>query len=373
MSSVRRQDGVSAAAVEAALDALRPERFGFRRHHAGWVSDGDAEGPVAIAPLSWPHAHAQTAGPETGSGPPARDALGFLVELQARTWGMPPEEVVPANLLAVLADGGGSVLVAYDPTVGFDERGWLGFAIALGGRGGTLGSHMLGVRDAARGKRDVGWRLKLLQGYEALRAGHVAATWTFDPMRGVNARLNLEKLGARAEAFAVDKYGALRSELYGEVPTDRLVVRWNLVAPATAERLRRVADGRYRGPTPATSAGVPEASPSAPAVLLGDGPPCLRYRIPDDIDALMRRDPDAAARWRREMRVVFGALLPTLRAVPDSGPIADPARVGIRRGAGAHAVVGFASGPDPDAPERRASFYLIERAAEPAAPTEDAP
>lgn len=345
-------------APPAALAAFCPERFGFRPYHAGWLAT-DPGGAVAIAPLSWQHAHA--AAPEDGSS--ARNALGFLVGLQARTWGMPPEEVVPANVLAVLADTGGSVLVAYDPSAGFDERGWLGFAIAFGGRGGTLVSHMLGVREDARGARDIGWRLKLVQGYVALRSGHAAATWTFDPMRGANARLNLEKLGARAEAFTVDKYGALQSDLYGEVPSDRLTVRWDLLAPTTARRLREVATGRYRGPTPSEVAALPEATPATLGVLLDGAPRRLRYRIPDDVDALMERDPEASVRWRREMRHVLGALLPTAEACPDPDAPADPARIGVRSRSGAYAVVGFATGTDPDASGRRANFYLLERVA----------
>lgn len=362
MPSVQRREGVPAAAIDAALAALCPERYGFRAHGTGWVID-DPAGAVAIAPLAWPHAHLADAGASGGEGTPRQSALAFLVDLQARTWGMPPAELVPANLLAVLADGGGSVLAAYDPRFGFNERGWLGFAIALGGRGGTLVSHMLGVREDIRGARQIGWRLKLIQGYEAVRAGHGAATWTFDPMRGANARLNLEKLGARADGFALDKYGALRSALYGEVPSDRLVVRWDLLAPETAARLADVAAGRYRGPTPAEVIGVPDATPENVAPLRDAGAPCLRYRIPADVDALARRDPDAAARWRREMRAVLAALLPTTRAAVDPAAGADPTRIGVRAEPGAFAVVGFASGADPLAPEGRSGFYLLERLA----------
>ena len=103
------------------------------------------------------------------------DALSLVVRLQDHVWGMPPEELVPVNILAILPDTGGSVLVAYREELGFNADGWLGFAIAAGGRSGTLVSHMLGVRDEQRGTRDLGWHLKLLQGYEALRAGHRSA------------------------------------------------------------------------------------------------------------------------------------------------------------------------------------------------------
>ena len=65
---------------------------------------------------------------------------------------MPPEELVPVNILAILPDTGGSVLVAYREELGFNADGWLGFAIAAGAAP-ALVSHMLGVREEQRGTR----------------------------------------------------------------------------------------------------------------------------------------------------------------------------------------------------------------------------
>ena len=345
--------------MAAAIEAFQPERFGFRRHREGWLRDFGKLGPVAVARLSWQHAHAPSYECGDGERTPT-DALGLLVGLQRRTWGLPPEDVVPGNLLAVLADTGGSVLVAYDAAVGFNADGWLGFAIAAGSRSGTLVSHMLGVRDEVRGTGDVGWYLKLLQGYEALRSGHTAAAWTFDPMRGANARLNLEKLGARAPEFTIDKYGVLPSALYGAgVPSDRLTARWDLTAPATADRIARVFAGRYHGPTPDDVAAIPETTAGALDEALAARPPRLRYRIPGDVDRLMRDDPGAAIRWRREMRTVLSALLTTRSARVEDDAGDGPVAVGVRERTGEYVVDGFATGFD--AAGERVSFYLLER------------
>ena len=181
--------------IELAVAALHPERLGMRRFRDGRRKSFPGLGEVVFAPLSWPHAQCPSYD-LTEQGREPIDALTFVVRLQAQVWGMPAEELVPVNILAVLADTGGSVLVAYREELGFNADGWLGFAIAAGASSGTLVSHMLGVRDEMRGTRDLGWHLKWLQGYEALRSGHRSAVWTFDPMRGANARLNLEKLGA---------------------------------------------------------------------------------------------------------------------------------------------------------------------------------
>ena len=202
----RMRDTCERAEIELAVAALHPERFGLRRQRDGWRKIIPGLGDVVFAPLGWQHAQCASYDLADGAREPL-DALRFLVRLQAQVWGMPPEELVPVNILAILPDTGGSVLVAYREELGFNADGWLGFVIAAGGRSGTLVSHMLGVREEQRGTRDLGWHLKLLQGYEALRAGHRSAVWTFDPMRGANARLNLEKLGATVRELTLDKYG----------------------------------------------------------------------------------------------------------------------------------------------------------------------
>ncbi len=278
---------------------------------------------------------------------------------------MPPEETVPANLLAVLPETGGSVLVAYRADAGWSAEGWLGFAFAAGSRSGILVSHMLGVRAGFRGGRGygygpdpdpgLGWLLKAIQGYEAIRTGHHAATWTFDPMRGANARLNVEKLGAVCATLVIDKYGPLRSALYGDVPSDRLVASWSLLHPAVAVRLAAVHNGTHDGPSAADLNSIPEAAQEMASGR--DSEPRLRYAIPTDIECLNRDDPAAAARWRAEMRPVLGTLLATERAVP--GPAGEPHQTTVGESPGAYVVDGFASSVD-EGGDRR-NLYLVSR------------
>lgn len=344
-------DQSTAPARTAALDAFHPSRFGFAPLADGWVIELDGLGPVVVAAIGWQHAQLDV------GGPVPLDALELVVELQRQTWGMTPEELVPANVLAVLADCGGTVLVAYRRDAGFTAAGWLGFAISLGSCTGTLLSHMLGVRPDARGRHDIGWYLKVLQGYEALRQGYHAASWTFDPMRGANARLNLEKLGAVVKEFTVDKYGTLRSSLYGDVPSDRVTATWDLCSPATAKRLHLVAGGQYHPPSLASIGDLPVATVEILAALVRDRPSRIAYRIPGDIDQLMRDEPAAAIAWRREMRQVLTALLTTASArLVD--PAADPTQVGIAIDPGAYVITGIATGLDDN--DRRQSWYLLD-------------
>jgi predicted GNAT superfamily acetyltransferase len=338
---------------------LRPERFGFRRHGAGWLRGGANGTPVAFASLAWPQAQAPSYVRDEAGEPDPTDALNLIVRLQGETWGMPPEEVVPANILAVLRDGGGSVLAAYRPGVGFNADGWLGFAIALGGRNGVLVSHMLGVREDARGAGGIGWSLKALQGCLAAAAGHHAAVWTFDPMRGANARLNIEKLGATVSELTLDKYGVLRSSLYGDVPSDRFTAHWGLRSPRTAARLVAVAADRLDRADADALAAIPEATPDTAARLAADHATAVWYRIPADIDALMQADPAAAVAWRGEMRAVLGHFLIVARAEPGPDAATDPAAVVARVAPGDYVITRFVSFAD-EAGER-VNAYVLER------------
>ena len=346
------------SARQSALAALDPRRWECSPCLAGWTTRLPDIGELRIASLGWQHAQTPA---RDGEGDGA-NALGLLVALQGEVWGMPPEETVPANLLAVLPETGGSVLVAYRAETGWTAEGWLGFALAAGARSGVLVSHMLGVRDGIRGGHGLGWLLKAVQGYEAVQTGHHAATWTFDPMRGANARLNVEKLGGVCRTLTVDKYGPLRSALYGDVPSDRLVATWDLLDPEVATRLAAVHDGSRAVLSAADLAAIPEAAWKPGTGR--DSAATLRYEIPADIDRLTRDDPAAAARWRGEMRRVLGALLATERAVP--GPGGDPLRTAVERTPGAFVVDGFASVLEGGG-ERR-NHYLLSRR-----PIEEAP
>ena len=73
-----------------------------------------------------------------------------------------------------------------------------------------------------------GSALKLAQRAQALEQGMHVVRWTFDPMVARNAWVNLGKLGAVADRFRRDFYGAMTDTLNDGERSDRLVVRWDL-------------------------------------------------------------------------------------------------------------------------------------------------
>lgn len=358
MIAVRPTDAASADA----LRALDPCRWGLAPLPGGWEGALPGLGGVRIARLGWPQAQCVA----VPGDPEPTDALAFLARLQGEVWGMPPSEWVPANFLAVLADTGGSVLAAYRADAGWTPSGWLGFAIAAGGRDGVAVSHMLGIREDARGDHDLGWLLKAVQAREAVATGHHAMIWTFDPLRGANARLNVEKLGATISTLTIDKYGPLRSSLYGDVPSDRFTAEWDLLAARTHERLAGVFAGTYRGPDSKRVATLPDATADNAGSLARRVVDAVRYAIPGDVDRLQREDAAAAVAWRSAMRAALSPLLTTARAEPGASA-SDPAAAGVHERRGRYRVTGFLSCAQPDGTRR--NEYVLTRDADDASAT----
>jgi chorismate synthase len=234
-----------------------------------------------------------------------RDDHDACVRLQRDVWGLSDLEITSAIQLVATVHAGGLLLVAESAgtVVGFCYA----FAALRGGEA-HLHSDMLAVHPAARGL-GVGLLLKWAQREEAVRRGLRLVTWTFDPMRAGNARLNLHHLGATSRELLPDFYGTTSSALHHGLATDRLFVRWELDSP----RVARLANGEPAAtPDPDVlpalnevtgRGGVPATSP--PRLDL-DGPELL-LEIPSDWDAVVRADAGLARQWQDAVRQAFGA------------------------------------------------------------------
>lgn len=336
---------------QKAQQAFHPSRFDFQAHGNGWIrqsSDGNA---TVYTPLSWQHAQSHSYNKNQTS----YNCLEFIVQLQKKVWGMPDSEVVPSNVFSIIEATGGAAIVAYDPQAGFNPDGWKGFVFGFGSRSGALVSHMAGVKEELRGANDTGWYLKIVQAHEALKTGHHTISWTYDPMRGPNARLNLEKLGGVVEDFTIDKYGPIPSELYGQVPSDRFTVKWDLLNPLTHQRMDLVRSATYRRATPSLVEHLISATPDTLDIIMKDRPLHVAYEIPGDIDQLMKESEGKANQWRQEMRTIFSCLMSTEQAYSSNR---SPAHLSVTKTEGPYIVTGFATG---NINEERKSYYILTR------------
>lgn len=231
--------------------------------------------------------------------------------LQAKIWGT-ALGVTPGIFLFVIAKEGGVVLLALDngEPVGFNY-GIIGLAE---GNRVKLASHQTGVLPAYQ-DRGLGLKLKLVQREAALAKNLDHITWTFDPLQGRNARLNLRKLGAVCHTYVPNLYGEMEDALNQGLPSDRFNVDWWLSSEHVVLRL----EGQYLAPD-LSSADYPVLNaatmskhgfalpPDAFDLPLGQF--CL-VEVPTDIAILKGKAPDVALQWRLQTREIFEAAFST--------------------------------------------------------------
>jgi predicted GNAT superfamily acetyltransferase len=123
----------------------------------------------------------------------------------------------------------------------FDDEKLIGIALSFYAAPGgqlRLHSHRVGVLPEYQ-NRGIGRMLKLAQRRDALVRGIKVIQWTFDPLQQRNAHFNIAKLGGVARQYIANLYGTTSSPLHGGLPTDRLLVEWDLESP----RVIRILDG----------------------------------------------------------------------------------------------------------------------------------
>jgi len=199
------------------------------------------------------------------------DELRQAEALQREVWGegdLPD----PADLMLAIQAEGGLVGGA------FTGGRLVGYVFAFPTRDPEVQhSHRLAVGPAARGT-GLGARLKFFQRDWCLARGIARVRWTFDPLRARNAALNIDRLGATSRIYLPDYYGEMAGINAG-LGSDRLLVEWDLASARVAAR-----------------AGQGEALP--------EGEPLL-HALPEDVEALARRDPAEAGRLRLALRAAL--------------------------------------------------------------------
>jgi predicted GNAT superfamily acetyltransferase len=231
-------------------------------------------------------------------------------ELQRRVWGMENLSVVPLHLLLTVQKNGGLVLGA------FDEQGTMvGFVF------GFLGmtdqgqvkhcSHMAGVLPEYQGQQ-IGYLLKLAQREHVLAQGLDLATWTYDPLEGLNASLNIGKLGVICRIYLPDVYGDTGIGLHLGLPTDRFEVEWWV----RSQRVQGHLESRYDKLTldKALDMGVERVNRTAfneRGLLRSEtddralGTEAVLIEIPADFQAIKSADMGLAREWRAQTREIF--------------------------------------------------------------------
>jgi predicted GNAT superfamily acetyltransferase len=229
-------------------------------------------------------------------------------EIQRATWGFTDLMVFPYTQLISAAHNGGVLLGAYDnpDLVGF-VYGYLG----MSGAKLYLFSQRMGVLPSYQ-NLGIGMKLKLAQRDQMLRQGIDLIVWTYDPLLGKNASLNIEKLGGFVRHYARDIYGAVNNPLQVGLSTDRFLLEWELMSDRVRERIRSVkprptaeewlAENRYRF---VNYAAWESNLPRPMALDLEMDDDVLLVQIPPDLNIIKRVDLGIARGWRESTREIF--------------------------------------------------------------------
>lgn len=233
------------------------------------------------------------------------EELRIVEQMQKDVWGVPDIDVVPLYHLAAAQASGGILLGAFDG----DEM--VAFVYGFVGleRGRTVHhSHMLAVFEGYRSHR-LGYRLKCEQRNVCIDQGVDIMTWTFDPLRSLNASFNFQKLGVIADRYYPDFYGSEAASFLHRNGTDRLWVTWHLSDPHVIERL----NGRSVA-TDIASMPVLLSVCETGAPIVRDLKAALRssqfvIEIPGDIGSIEAENLEIAGNWRTTTRTAFTAAL----------------------------------------------------------------
>jgi predicted GNAT superfamily acetyltransferase len=201
------------------------------------------------------------------------DELARAEAFQIEVWGA-GEKPDNSDILMAMQSEGALVAGAFR---GAEMLGFLlGFPTATPG---LQHSHRLGIHPDARGL-GLGARMKWFQRDWCLARGITTVRWTYDPLRAINAGLNIGVLGAVCRDYLVDYYGPMPGINAG-LPSDRVMAVWHLDSPAVVARARG-------------AAAVPQAE-AGQAWL----------QIPRDIDALLTQDRQTALAERLRVRAAL--------------------------------------------------------------------
>jgi predicted GNAT superfamily acetyltransferase len=140
----------------------------------------------------------------------------------------------------------------------------------------NLHSHAAGVVQSHAGQ-GIGAQLKMHQWQWARANGFATITWSFDPLVRRNAWFNMVKLGARVTNYYQNFYGELDDGINAGEQSDRVLVRWQVLA-----------------------AGEPQ---SLEVVTERDGDVVIA--TPENIESLRKTDKSEAQVWRAQQRATF--------------------------------------------------------------------
>ncbi|MDM8520239.1 hypothetical protein QUF64_09335 [Anaerolineales bacterium HSG6] len=247
----------------------------------------------------------------------------IVEQLQQSIWGCDDTDVIPGHILITIAKESGMICLVYDE---LDEV--IGFIIAFLALHHNkqhlshdkqllkLASHQVGVISDKQNKQ-LGYQIKLAQRDMALARGIELITWTFDPLQGRNARLNLHKLGAVSQTYYRNIYGNMNDGFNGDLDTDRFLVEWWLDSDHVKHRLDQPTDqfpSSYTVVNPITESTSDGFLLPSPQTVPFTDQTCF-IELPADMNMLTAMP--IARQWQQQIAYLFETAFETGYTVTD--------------------------------------------------------
>ncbi|MBI4854345.1 MAG: GNAT family N-acetyltransferase [Acidobacteria bacterium] len=200
------------------------------------------------------------------------------IELQRKVWHTEELEVTPPRIYIISKNSGGFLVGAFT----LDNQ-LLAFLHSFGGFDEGLQpiyySHMLAVLPEYRNS-GLGQELKLWQRERALKQKIQKITWTFDPLRSLNAHFNINKLGCIVRQYKINFYGTGNTSVFDSgIEADRLKAEWWV----NTQRVKQAINSQ-----------IPPIPKNAPYI-----------EIPIDISEVRERSLEETKEWRYKVREEF--------------------------------------------------------------------
>lgn len=209
------------------------------------------------------------------------------LEIQKSAWGISDLEVDPHFLMTRVQKYGGLIqgLFLDSNCVGFTYGilgKWLGKIF--------LFSYMAAIMREYQGQ-GFGFLLKKAQRQEVLKMGYDVICWNFDPLESLNAYFNFHRLGVVSSEYERNVYGEGESGLDQGLPTDRLLVTWNLSSDRVIKKIEKKEKRIIETIPPQNVGEFNEKS--------------AYIEIPKDIRSMKKIDLSEAYNWRMKTRDQF--------------------------------------------------------------------
>ncbi len=153
--------------------------------------------------------------------------------------------IVPGYMMELIGKHGGISLGTYE------EDKLIGFSFAFPAytrkNGYYLFSDTMGLYPPYQ-KRSLGFAMKQEQCRQGIEKGAKKIVWTYDPLLGQNANLNIRKLGGIVNRYELEKYNEVSTSIGVNIPADRFYLQWQIHSERVKKRVfdLEVPKMRYR-------------------------------------------------------------------------------------------------------------------------------